>query len=418
MKPDGLQFLTFKLSFNDYYAQDISNKIKSVKQRKIEKGEYQAGIPPYGYKKDTEIKNHLVPDEYSSQIIKEIFDMYVNKGMSTIKIANELNKREIEPPAIYLKIPTYMKKQSVNPNGKYVWLRAQIGKILRNEVYLGSVVGRKFQKVSHKIAKVRCTKKEERIVLENMHEPIIDIETWNKAQEKLNGYANVRDRKYDNPLKGLVYCGECGNKATLRCREEKRKNGSIWRATYFICSKRNNYSGLCDNKQISANLIEEAVNKTIQGEIQKVNLPEKEIKQIYKEAERLSKSKSNLLQTKLQELKKILQNIENAIEEIYQDKINKLIQIEDFKTIYEKKQKERKKILKEIEKINKELKESQRKSSKINFKEIKQIADEFLKMEQPNKMILEKLIERIEFDKEKNIKIKLTFQNYTNVSMK
>ena len=136
IKPDGLQFLTFKLSFNDYYAQDISNKIKSVKQRKIEKGEYQAGIPPYGYKKDKDVKNHLVPDEYSSQIVKEIFDMYVNKGMSTIKIADELNKREIEPPAMYLKIPTYMKRKSVNPNGKYVWLRAQIGKILRNEVYL------------------------------------------------------------------------------------------------------------------------------------------------------------------------------------------------------------------------------------------------------------------------------------------
>lgn len=109
--------------------------------------------------KECRKKNHLIPDEYSSKIVKEIFDMYVNKGMSTIKIADELNKREIEPPAVYLQIPTYMKKKSANPSGKYVWLRAQIGKILRNEVYLGSVVGRKFQKVSHKIAKVRCTKK-------------------------------------------------------------------------------------------------------------------------------------------------------------------------------------------------------------------------------------------------------------------
>lgn len=418
IKPDGLQFLTFKLSFNDYYAQDISNKIKSVKQRKIEKGEYQAGIPPYGYKKDTQIKNHLIPDEYSSQIIKEIFDMYVNKGMSTIKIADELNRREIEPPAVYLKIPTYMKKQSVNPNGKYVWLRAQIGKILRNEVYLGSVVGKKFQKVSHKIAKVRCTKKEEHIVLENMHEPIIDIETWNKAQEKLNGYTKVRDRKYNHPLKGLVYCRECGNKATLRCREEKRKNGTVWRATYFICSKRNNYTGLCDCKQISSVLIEEAVNEKIKNEIEKVNLSEKEIKQIYEEAEKQAKSKSNLLQEKLQELQLTLKNIEKAIEEIYQDKINKIIQIEDFKTIYEKKQKERNKILKQMKEIEAQLEETNKKTPEINFKEIKQIANEFLKMEQPNKVILEKLIERIEFDKEKNIKIKLTFQNYTNASMK
>ena len=410
IKPDGLQFLTFKLSFNDYYAQDISNKIKSVKQRKIEKGEYQAGIPPYGYKKDKEKKNHLVPDEYSSQIVKEIFNMYVNKGMSTIKIADELNKREIEPPAIYLKIPTYMKKQSVNPNGKYVWLRAQIGKILRNEVYLGNVVGRKFQKVSHKIAKVRCTKKEEHIVLENMHESIIDIDTWNKAQEKLNGYSNTRDRKYDHELKGLVYCMECGNKATLRCREEKRKNGTVWRATYFICSKRNNYSGLCDNKQISANVIEEAVNTNLREEIQKIKFSEKEIKYIYEQAEKESKSKGNLLQTKLQELNQVLNNTENTIEEIYQDKINKIIQIEDFKIIYEKKQKERNKILKEIKNIEKELKENQKKSPQINFKEIKQITKEFLKMEKSNKIILEKLIEKIEFDKERNIKIKFTFQ--------
>lgn len=402
--------MTFKLSFNDYYAQDISNKIKSVKQRKIEKGEYQAGIPPYGYKKDTKQKNHLIPDEYSSQIIKEIFDMYVNKGMSTIKIADELNRREIEPPAVYLKIPTYMKKQSVNPNGKYVWLRAQIGKILKNEVYLGSVVGRKFQKVSHKIAKVRCTKKEEHIVLENMHEPIIDIDTWNRAQEKLNGYTKTRDRKYDHLLKSLVYCMECGNKATLRCREEKRKNGTTWRATYFICSKRNNYSGLCDCKQISANLIEEVVQQKIKTEIEKINLSEKEIKQIYQEAEIQAQTKSNLLSTKLQEFKNTLQNIENAIEEIYQDKINKLIQVEDFKTIYEKKQNERNKILKEMKKLEKELEESEQKSPKIDLKKIKQIANEFLKMKNPNKMILEKLIERIEFDKEKNIKIKLTFK--------
>ena len=175
----------------------------------------------------------------------------------------------------------------------------------------GSVVGRKFQKVSHKIAKVRCTKKEEYIVLENMHEPIIDIETWNKAQDKLNGYTKTRDRKYDHPLKGFVYCGECGNKATLRCREEKRKNGTVWRATYFICSKRNNYSSLCDNKQISANLIEEVVNAKIKEEIQKINFSEKEIKQIYEQAEKEAKSKNNLLQTKLQELKQKLKNIEN-----------------------------------------------------------------------------------------------------------
>ena len=156
-------------------------------------------------------------------------------------------------------------------------------------------------------------------------------------------------------------------------------------------------------------LIEEAVNEKIKEEVQKINFSEKEIKQIYEQAEKEAKSKSNLLQTKLQELKYILKNIENTIEEIYEDKVNKIIQIEDFKIIYEKKQKERNKILKEIKEMETQLEESDKKTLEFDFKEIKQIAKEFLKIEKPNKMILEKLIEKIEFDKEKNIKIKFYF---------
>ena len=209
LRTDGLQFLTFKLSFNDYYAQDISNKIKSVKFRKIEKGEFQGGIAPYGYKKDEIIKNHLIIDEYAADIVKEIFDMYVNKGKTPAQIADELNKRGILAPCMYLKIPSFMKRKSSNKDGKYLWLRTQIGEMLKNQVYIGNVVGRKSQKVSHKIAKVRSTKPEEYIIVENMHDPIIDIITWNKAQERIKSRHITKSRKYDHPLKGLVFCKEC-----------------------------------------------------------------------------------------------------------------------------------------------------------------------------------------------------------------
>lgn len=247
-----------------------------------------------------------------------------------------------------------------------------------------------------------------------MHEPLIDIETWNKAQDKLNGYTKVRDRKYDHELKGLVYCGECGNKATLRCREEKRKDGSVWRGTYFICSKRNNYSGLCDCKQISANLIEEAVKQRVKNELDKINLSEEEIKLIYEKARMQAKSKENLLKSTLKNLKEELKKVEHNIEEIYQDKINRVIQIEDFKVIYEKKQKQRDKIIRQIKQTENTLNQNNEQSPKIDFKKIKQIADEFLKLEKHNKIMLEQLIEKIEFDKEKNIKIKLTFENPVN----
>ena len=394
--------MTFKLSFNDYYAQDISNKIKSVKQRKIEKGEYQAGIPPYGYKKDKNVKNHLVPDEYSSQIVKEIFDMYVNKGMSTIKIADELNQRKIEPPAIYLKIPTYMKRKSANPDGKYIWLRAQIGKILRNEVYIGNVVGRKFQKVSHKIAKVRCTKQSEHIVLKNMHEPIIALNIWEKAQEKLNRYTTVRNRKYNHPLKGLVYCGECGSIATLRTRENVKKDGSIWRRMYFICSKRNNYTRLCNCKQISAEIIENSLYNKLKEEISKIKFSKTELKNIYNDAKKEANSQNNILEVKLEKINNTLQNVENTIEEIYEDKVNKIIKIDDFKIIYKKKQTEKNKLLKEKTKIEEELKLN--KTKDIDY--IK-ISKKFLEADIPRDKLLKKVVKKIEFDSNKNVKMSL-----------
>lgn len=110
LKAEGLQFLTFKLSFNDYYAQDISNKVKSVKRRKIEKGEFQGGIAPYGYKKDIHEKNHLVIDEEAGEIVRSIFDMYVNKDMSTTKIAVYLNNQNILPPRFIFEYSYFFEK--------------------------------------------------------------------------------------------------------------------------------------------------------------------------------------------------------------------------------------------------------------------------------------------------------------------
>lgn len=292
-KPDGLQFLTFKLSFNDYYAQDISNKIKSVKQRKIEKGEYQAGIPPYGYKKDVEIKNHLVPDEYSSQIIKEIFEMYVNKGMSTIKIADNLNERNIEAPAIYLKIPVCMNRKSKNPKG-YIWHSEQIAKMLKNEVYIGSVVGRKFQKISHKVDKVRSTHKDEYIIVKNMHEPIIDELTWRKVQDKLNKHRNSLTQKYEVPLKEFIFCAECGGKATYKVRRNERKNGGVWEQRTFMCSNKNKNKN-CSCKPITEKLIKNEVQKVIREEIEQIAYTEDEIISVYKRAEEKVQNKTNIL---------------------------------------------------------------------------------------------------------------------------
>ncbi len=404
-----MQFLTFKLSFNDYYAQDISNKIKSVKSRKIEKGEFQGGIAPYGYKKDNKIKNHLIRDEYAANIVRYIFDMYVNKGMSTIKIADKLNEREILAPAVYLDIPTYRNRKSSNPKGEYIWLRNQINCILRNEVYIGNVIGGKYRKVSHKIAKVKKTKKEEHVVVENMHEPIIDLYTWNKAQEKLNARNVSRERKYDHPLKGLIFCRECGAIATLRCRTEQRKSGKIWRANYFVCSNRNSYRALCECKQIKADIIEDEIKRVLTNETQKIKFSDKELKQIYKDAQIKLKEENSKLKKDLGNLKQKLDLQNRILIELYEDKVDKTIKVEDFERMYQQKNDEKKEIIKKIKNIEEEIKKVEEKVNDVDIKKIKESTSEILSLDNITKEMYQKLIERIEIDKEKNIYMKFKF---------
>ncbi len=340
--------------------------------------------------------------------------MYVNKGMSLTKIADELNKREVLAPAIYLKIPIYMKKESTNRS--YLWLRTQIGKILKNEVYIGNVVGRKYQKLSHKIAKVRVTKQEEHIVVENMHEPIIDLSLWHKAQEKLKRKNITRNRKYDHPLKGLVFCKECGSIATLRCRKEERKSGKIWRADYFICSKRNSYTSLCSCKQIQASIIEAQIKEKLREELKNISYSEDELKEIFKKSQIDLRQQEKILKQNLKKQEEKINWTNKALEEIYQDKIEKVITIEDFEMLYKKQNTEKNKLIKQIEEIKLELNHINEQIENVDIEKITTKAKEILQLDNITKEMYQKLIEKVEFDKEKNLYIKFEFSKYIDKS--
>jgi hypothetical protein len=338
--------------------------------------------------------------------------MYVNKGMSPAKIADNLNKREILPPAIYLKIPTFMKRKSRNSNGEYLWLRTQITSILKNQVYIGNVVGRKFQKVSHKIAKVRTTRPEEYIIVENMHEPIIDIATWNTAQEKINSKHITRTRKYNHPLKGLIFCKECGGIATLRCRTEKRKSGNEWRAEYFICSNSNVSKQKCKCKLIRADYIENEVKKTLKIELEKIIFSKEKLKKIYKESQIEINKEIDTLEEKNKEYISELENINECLMEIYKDKIQKVITQDDFKIFYEQKTEEREKINNNIKNIELKIKSLKEKIEKVDIEEIIKSTEDILRLNNITSEMYNKLLEKIEFDSEKKIYIKLKFSKY------
>lgn len=408
LKAEGLQFLTFKLSFNDYYAQDISNKVKSVKRRKIEKGEYQGTIPPYGYKKDTKEKNHLVIDEEAAKVVYSIFDMYVNKDMSSTQIARTLNTNKVETPAVYLKIPTFVKKESRSPLG-YLWERMQITRILGNQVYIGAVVGGKYKKVSHKVDKVKALNKKDYVVVEDKHEAIIEKDMWNKAQEKLKNFKFEKKTAYNHSLKKFVYCADCGAKATYRSRKNIKKDGTVsGEYNIYICSRAGLTQG-CRAKAIRAEILEDIVKGKIVEEMNKIIYSKNEIMSIYEKAEKIARRKENSVADELSRLNGILKQKEEMIKEIYNDKLNGFILAEDFNKFYEQVIKEKEEVVCLIDKYEKKQNELKTEDRKENYLEMVRIAENLLKLQDFTEEIYSELIERIEIDRNRNVKIKLKF---------
>ena len=139
----------FKAIFNDYYAKDISKKITSVKRDKQKKGLFIGGKAPFGYKKSSTEKNVIVIDEPAAEIVREMFQLAL-EGNSCREIAVILNNRNVPTPAAYANINLSVKGPY---SGK--WSSERVTFMLKNEVYIGSMVQGRVQKVSYKSKKFR-----------------------------------------------------------------------------------------------------------------------------------------------------------------------------------------------------------------------------------------------------------------------
>lgn len=391
--------MTFKLSFNDYYSLDISNKIKAVKRRKAEKGEYFSTYAPLGYKKDPEIKNHLIINEETAPIVRRIFEMYLS-GIGTPSITKILNDEKVPPPSAYLKGKRYE-----NCSGK--WGKHGVYSILTNEVYTGTVVGKKSYKINHKVKTRIITPPNERIYVENKHEPIITQEEFDLVQRKLKEPMKCRNRQNFNPLKKFIYCGVCGCKATMKVHKRQVKSGEIHKHQYFRCNKKSENYFNCSNGTISVNVITPLVTEQIKKECSKIVFSKGDLTSLYEEAKQNSKDKKSLITREITRKEKEIEQIEKKVEEIYTDKLNGVIRAEDFSKFYNSYQEKKEKVISQINYLKEDLKEVNSKKI-INYGEIKRLAEKCLQMEELDEQLLSKLIDRIEF-KGKQIKIKYKF---------
>lgn len=314
---------------NEWYLEDLSDNIRKTLYHKKIKGEYCCPYAPYGYKLDPENKHHFVIDPPAAEIVRSIFEMY-KCGMGYIRIAKELNKRQIPPPGIYKTMQgiNYKNPNSQGASSKQ-WRDSTVRYILHHEVYTGAVIQGKSKNLSYKNKKRIKLPENEWIIVHDMHEPIIDKALWEDVQSLINEH-RVKTKKFKeednseiNPLRGIVFCKECGAgmwRMSYKCADKRYK--------YYRCRTVKNSDGVCSNsdsiKQIT---IETAVANELKILINKFLDPD------CIELEDKRHERGISVKEEIREIQKRLERVQDNSVQLYKDKLNGLITTEQFRIL-------------------------------------------------------------------------------------
>lgn len=333
--------MVFRNWFNEQHSKQTSQKVKAVKKVCAESGKFLGTYAPYGYKKDPENKHHLVIDDVVAPTVRQIFT-YRAQGLGFRAIANTLNEQGVLPPRDYY----YQQKNKENPLPvNHLWNENTLKVIMRNEVYIGHVVQGKVGTASYKSREVVNKPKEEWIRAENMHDPLIDLELWERVQAMDAKRYKPRKRKDGTRsiFTGLLYCADCGSRLHNRKEREKRKDGSEYHRSYFICG---NYArsgkSACTIHGINEKVLHSIVLEDIQKYARMVAWDEEKIvAAIISRQDSQDDSYRFSYQQEIKTHRDRLGKLEQIVAQLYEDRVTGTVPEKVFCSLMEKYETER-----------------------------------------------------------------------------
>ena len=209
------ELMAFKNIFNDWFARDTSKKIKAVFKAKGMSGKHLSS-PIYGYMRSETDKNLWVIDEETAPVVRKIFKLCID-GYGPTQIARILTEEGIPTPTAYAKSKG---RNAGHPNAKlHRWGEQTVDHILEKAEYAGHTVNFRTHIKSYKSKKRIDNPKEEWVIFENTHEPIISQHDFDLVQELRKNKRRIQKCGETNPFSGMVYCADCGSKMYL-CRSK------------------------------------------------------------------------------------------------------------------------------------------------------------------------------------------------------
>lgn len=319
--------------FNDYYAKDISRKVTSALQAKMERGDYIGNYAPHGYRKDPENKNHLIIDPETAPVIRQIFEWRA-EGVSYMGINKRLNEAGVPSPGQY-KLSQGIETNNNKKNRTILWNKHMVTEILKNIVYIGHLAQKKGSQCLYGGIPYHITSEDEWIVVKNTHEPIISEELFDKVQQ-VNNAALERHKsnagKYDHlPKAQNIYgkkftCAGCGSIMKLQ-RSFSTKRDKVYFTFKCPTYAEHGSRGCSDIKMRKADL-DEAVFNFIKAQMDVFIDMEIALRQLL--AIKKAKLKQGNTQQEAKALRQKLAHKQSVLSGMYVDLKEGLLSQEDY----------------------------------------------------------------------------------------
>ena len=226
-------FTPFKNIMNEYYAKDISKKRRIVNKMKGNAG-VPLSPPPYGYIKNPDNPRFWVVEPEAAEVVRRIYRMAL-EGYGLAETAAQLAADGVVNPTYYWRSRGTSRGGSKSTVEPTKWGHTTVKKILTLQEYCGDVINFKSYSKSYKMKKRIENPEENRAIFLNVHEAIIDRQTWEKVQALQKGTRRKKPTVTQEPsvFSGLLKCPECGGNLNFHFNQN---NHDI---KFFSCQNHN-----------------------------------------------------------------------------------------------------------------------------------------------------------------------------------
>ena len=395
-EPSTLEFAPFINIMSEWYAKDISKKVKTGIKTKGMSGKPVVTEAPYGYIKDPNKKDYWIIDEPAAEIVRLIFSLFI-AGNNRNQIEIYLRENQIPTPSFYMKDQdrgTARGKQLKESN-RYKWNKCTLTRILTRQEYCGDVVN--FKTTKHfKDKRNHYVDKSEWHITENVHEPIIDRDTFENAQRILENTPKKRPNGngYIHPLSGLLFCKDCGSK--LHIRTAHRVNGRIkyvGRCSEYSKGKAKNAQCLTQH-YIDADILLKNIAEILRR-IAEYSMENKEQFEVLvmKNLSAQQTDKTKKQKKRIPQITSRIEQIDRVINKLYEDYALEIIDNDRYQQLSQKYSGEYTVLKKELAEIQKHLSEHENANGRA--KKFIKLVENYVAFDDITPAVINQFIERI-----------------------